>query len=559
VAVQFDLSISEPENPADGKCWFKPDIVQAYMYLNGAWRPYVGGTNTITFDVGLNVFIRGVKRNCSATYGILNESFEKQDNLTYEIDVCNFTLWDNDGNARPTQGDEVQVFYKSSASATPDKIFGGEITEMPQIEQSGGSSTYSYEIQCNDYSIRLKQKLVTQDYTNQTAKAIIQDLVDNYATEFSYNNVETGLTVSFISFNYKPVDDCIREIAEVTGYDWYVDEDRDIHFFASTTNTAPYTITDNPATSGNYNDLVINVDKSQYRNRIIVQGGFFFSDDYTQDNVADGDQTSFQADYEPFVADSGNIEVYVDAGGGFVQKTLGIDNLDTSGFDFVVNQTEKVFKNLDLATLTAGHIFRAIYQYKVPILTQDDDTTSQENIRIIEGGDGIYEFKITDKTIETIQAAHDRAAVEIDQYANPIVEGSFRTKDVGYRSGQLLTINANSRGDIADGQQYLIQSVTTIVRGGTELEYDVVFATRLKTLTQFLMQLFDGNLSKEIVIRSDENLAILISPDTETMTITDSADDADIGLPFEWGAGGDRQGKWAASTTDIGSTTGIWG
>ena len=70
--------------------------------------------------------------------------------------------------------------------------------------------------------------------------------------------------------------------------------------------------------------------------------------------------------------------------------------------------------------------------------------------------------------------------------------------------------------------------------------------------------MYDNSLQKEIIIRPDENLDIYIKPTTETIALTGSSLDYDQGLPFEWGAGGDRQGKWVSSVTDVGSMTGQW-
>jgi hypothetical protein len=555
MATMFEMSVTAPSSPTDGKVWFQPEIPQVYMYINGAWRPWVGGVNTITFDVGLNIFIRGNKRNVN----IFNETFEKQDNLTYRIDTCTFTMWDDDGTLRPSQGDEVQIFYKADVSSDADKIFGGEITAVPQIEYGPGVGRFRYEVEAHDYSIRMKKNLVVQDYTSQTAQFIIQDIIDTYAPEFSYNNVETGPTINFISFNYKEVDQCIKEIAQLSGFDWYVDEDRDIHFFQSVTNIAPFTITDDTSTSGNNRDLIIEVDKSQYRNRITVQGGFFFSGDTDEiTSVVTTDEELWYFAYKPFAAASGNIEIYVDAGGGFVQKTIGIDNIVTSGVDFLINQNEKTLKKLDYVPVANDKIKR-IYQYKIPILTEDNDTGSQDTIKAIEGGDGIYEFKITDENIKTIQAAHDRAKAELNQYANPIIMGSYRTKDDGYRSGQLLTINAPSRGTNADNKTYLIQSVTTRVIGGNTLEYDIIFATRLKGLIEFLTELYDNSAIRDIIVREDETLDVLVIPTEEELVLSDSAEDVNIGLPYEYGPGGDRQGVYEDAITSPSTSTGIYG
>lgn len=94
------------------------------------------------------------------------------------------------------------------------------------------------------------------------------------------------------------------------------------------------------------------------RNRQVVRGGEAPSTTlYTQIFVADGSQTSFTLDYKPK-----DLAVSVDTGGGYVSKTLGVENLvDESSVQFVYNFQEKVVRNGSHATLSAGHKIKFVY------------------------------------------------------------------------------------------------------------------------------------------------------------------------------------------------------
>ncbi len=104
---------------------------------------------------------------------------------------------------------------------------------------------------------------------------------------FTTINVSDGPTISEIAFDYVQVSDAITKIAEICGYEWYVDYDRDIHFFDKNTYPAPFQLDDEQA---NYKDLIINTDISQLRNRIFVKSSMLkdiFGEVFIGDGVTD--------------------------------------------------------------------------------------------------------------------------------------------------------------------------------------------------------------------------------------------------------------------------------
>lgn len=518
----FDFIIGEPEDKTNGKGWIDPQTGQAYLRVDGKWIPFAGGPSATFREITL--FIKGIEK----TRMLKAKSLLIKDELTSKADTCSFILDDTEGSNKPSQGDEV-IIYKGTP---PVKIFAGEIIKAPQSQISPG--VYSYAVRCVDYSRQLDKKKVVETYTGQTCSYIINDIIDNYAPGFSTINVQTGPVITFIAFNYKSARECIRDIARLSGYDWYVDYDGDIHFFARETNTAPY-ILDETVSSGRYVGLTIAVDKSQLRNRVYVRGGYYLSSLYTQEIVADGEQLEFLLAYES----QAPISVYVDD----VAHTLGIDNIDTTGVDFVVNVAEKTIKNLDHAKLTDGQVFKITYKYKIPILCMVDDEDSQEAIKLIEGGDGIYEGPIiVDESIESLDAARERALAEIRQYSNAPVQGSFKTDQDGYRSGQLLPIDISSRNI---NSQYLIQSVTKKSIGGGHLEYEVAFATMLTGLTDFLLSLWEAG--RKIITREDEILDELVQKSDEISVSHAAPTFEEQTPPYQYGPGGSPQGVYNES------------
>lgn len=489
----MDARIISEETPTavyTGRIWIKPSTMQMYMRLGSAWIPFAGAPNGVTFK-SITVMID----NVDSTSMIVKGSLSIDDVLTQEANTCSFTLLDTDGLHKPSIGQEVFVFLKQNDSATPVLLFAGRITDCPQSRV--GRQVYEYDISCIDYTQDLQRNLVTETFASHTAGAIIKDIIAEYAPMIGTYYIQDGATIDYISFNYKFPDECITELAELMGYDWYVDYEKNLHFFAPTTNAAPYSLTDD-VSDGEYKDLSITVCKTDLKNKQVIRGGYEYSELFTEEQVADGTQTSFNLKYEPYTP----ITVYVNSGAGYVEHTLGIDNIDTSGKDFVVNVAEKNIKNLDHAALTAGHLMKVTYKYKIPVFSQVEDHDSIELMQEYEGGDGIYEGElIVDDTIETKAVARQRGKAELDMYSNPLIEGSFTTIQHGYRSGQLLTVNIPSR---AINSTYLIRDVSINSHGNGLIEYNITFATRLKGLTSFLIGLYDNG--RKTFERTDEIL-----------------------------------------------------
>jgi hypothetical protein len=431
---------------------------------------------------------------------LLAKSLLIEDNLTNQVDTCRFSLRDPAGTFVPALHSVVEITVNSVL------VFGGIISDCSQREKA--PSVYAYDVNCVDYSDLLRRHTLTEVYQNMTCGAIIADILADYVSGITMVNVQAGATINYISFNWQYPFDCIQELADLTGYDWYVDANKDLHFFSLATNAAPYALTD---TSGYFKGLSISVDKSQIRNRVTVRGGYELSELYTADiQTAIAGQTVFGLKYKPYSP----VTLFLNS----LEKTLGIENIDQSGTDFVLNQSEKLVKCLDHAPLSAGDSVNVRYKYQIPVFAQGDDSDSIKAIEAIEGvGNGVYEGElIVDETIQTKAAARDRVKAELDMYANPLVNGSFTTFQFGYRSGQVLTVDIASRGVNA---KYLIQSVTLKSLGGDVMQYSVRFATRLKGLTEFLLELFDRG--KQVFERNDEILDVykLVK---EAVTVSDA-------------------------------------
>lgn len=261
-----------------------------------------------------------------------------------------------------------------------------------------------------------------------------------------------------------------------------------------------------------YENLRIKKDASQIRNRVYVRGGTYLSDPTTYSEKGDGVKKKFPLPDKPH-------DVSVTVNG--VSKTVGIKNIDTSGYDWYVNFQEKyIEQDSGASALASTDTLAVTYTYDIPILVAVEDTAS-----IAENG--VREFAVFDKAISTTQSARDRASAELTDYANDLNDGSFETYTTGFRSGQYIHI-ARTAYDVDD--DYIIQSVHAQSEGGGVYKYTVKFASaKTMGIIKFLIKLLEANKN---LIELDPNEVVdnlfaltdaLISDSlTDTLTI-DSA------------------------------------
>jgi len=217
---------------------------------------------TITYDVkrDITIMIEGVNRSSYVDFN----SLDIRDNLYSKTGTCNFCYKKYGSRSyTPVGGDEVEIWDGAT------KIFGGRIAGF-KVKVEG--KTLVYDINCNDWRDLLDGELVAETYESKTVNQIVADLQSKYATEFDISNVNCTTTIEAIYFDMLPMSKCLDELAERTGYRWYISPNKEIYFFAEGSITAPFNITDD---NGNCisESLEIEDDYEQIKNRVNVQSG----------------------------------------------------------------------------------------------------------------------------------------------------------------------------------------------------------------------------------------------------------------------------------------------
>lgn len=430
--------------------------------------------------MALQLTISGIDK----TRQVESNSLRIQNILTRRRDTCSFSILTHTGdNYVPSLGREVIVYDGAT------KIFGGVITGIDSSAIAFG--TVRHEIQCQDYTRLLDKRLVPNSFTNKTVNEIISTLKDLYFPEgFTINNVDAPVLIQSISFKYMPLAKCIERLAEILNYDWYVDYDKDVHFFSKETVFAPFNLSDSDG-SYRYTSLIIRRDNSQIRNSIIVRGGEYEAANYTSDFEANGVDTIFPLPYkyEGFRATlTGQV------------LNLGVDGVDDENlYDAMHNRDEKILRFRESRKPNTGSVITAGGKPLLPVIvryssSQDIQATASAESNATFTSDGIYEYLIVDKNITSKESARQRAQAEILANATTLSEGEFVTEVSGLRAGQQININSASRGIDED---FVINKVEITQFSSNTLVYKIsLITTKTFDLIDVLQRLILGSLEK---------------------------------------------------------------
>ncbi len=428
------------------------------------------------------------------TSDIISKSLIKNDIINEQKNTLRFRVQKyGDVGFTPIIGEEVIL----NIDAT--KEFGGAIVKLNKSIQAG--QIVVYDVECIDYSQYINRELVVERYDDKTVDYIIDAIVTKYASDFTVVNVNCPVTIKTIVFNRTMMTESLAKLAKVVGYSWYIDYDKDIHFFARTENIAPFEITD---VNGKYlqNSLVIRDDLSQIRNKITIRGSEERALERTESYIADGDQITF-----PLTNKFAETPVvYVE------------DQAETTtvGIDFIHKEDDyDCFWNF-------GEKYIRFKEGTKPVVTKKVDITGiplfpimvriPEPVSILEYG--VYEFFKEDKSIKSRDEALKYALAELEAYKDGIIEGKFQTDSAGLRSGQLITIDSDLMNI---DETFLIQKVKFQLIAEDKGLWSVKLAT-MRTIG-IIQILQDMIRFKEVREFDPDNLLTLLQADSSCSII----------------------------------------
>jgi len=338
----------------------------------------------------------------------------------------------------------------SSGSATvtylaQPKRLTGIVNDVVTAED--GPTIRTIALSGQDYTYRTMNVLVSRAYQAQTYDYIIKDILSFYFSgEITYNHVESGAgTVAYVAFQAKQAFQCFAQLANMVGWDWYVDDSKDFHWFPASQNTNPIMLTNTgPNANINRGTVKVTIDGTQMQNRITFYGGKYQSTPRDEYRTGDGQAKTWQLTY--------NLATYVSYLNGSqltpqtplvwvngVSQTVGQDGVDT-GMDFYVRVGANFIRQDDAASpLAAGAVLHINYTYHIPLIIQQQIDASIAKY-------GLFEAAITDTSQTNRDTAVARVAGQLQQFAWPIVTVTLDTWEPSFASGQSVQFDLPEHG-----------------------------------------------------------------------------------------------------------------
>ena len=372
---------------------------------------------------------------------------------------ASFTLTDTTGAFRPVVGSEVIV---DDSTGTP-RYFGGFVDSFSEtLTIDGNTTALTYEVDCVSYDAIADRRLVAASYESptQTLSTIVSDVVTNTLTGdgVTTTNVDTGPIIQRMKFNYVPASSVFNELANVTGYSWWIDESKALWFKPRGGVTGTVSID-----SSNARRVSVSRTVESYRNKQLIRAGVDLTTSRTENFTGNGTQKAWTLAY-PMGAAPTSLTV------GGVAKTVGIRGVDT-GKDWYYQLGDPVINQDDAAAAVGSGVAIAVtYQGQFPILVN-----AQNDLAIAS-------FASTSATSGVFESLEDRANLNDDDAALSVAQGllrrygaiprrlSFETDTAGIAVGQLITCAFTPHSVTGS---WLVDRVSAVDRNGGALVYTV--------------------------------------------------------------------------------------
>ena len=131
-------------------------------------------------------------------------------------------FYDPDGEVSGSveAGDVVEAY------ADGVKVFKGVVENISTVKRNRRVYT---ELEASDLTVKLLFRLARKSYTDTAISSVVDDLVATYYPEFRRDIDPVEQTVT-VKFNYRPVFECVKQLADLVGYTFWVDKEGVFHF-----------------------------------------------------------------------------------------------------------------------------------------------------------------------------------------------------------------------------------------------------------------------------------------------------------------------------------------
>lgn len=402
--------------------------------------------------VGFGLFIEGIDQSGRIRVNTLNT-----DNEVGRRGTLSVTLTGLPSDARFVAGMDVILVALTTV------LWAGTIERVTEAIPLGADVLFQ-SIEAVDNSGLADRRLVAEAFVAplQTAGSIATSLVTSLllGDGVTIGKVSAGNGVFKAVFNYTKLSTALDELAQTSGFVWYIDVLRRFNFHEAGAIPAPFPIIDVAAP---VRALTVSSSREQFRSRQYLEAGKADTDPQVEDFSGDGKRRTFTLGFEVAVAPT----ITVNA----IAKTVGIRKVDTGKDYYYVLGDKEITQDTSLPLLTTIDTLTVAYIGKFPITIDAIDASAVAARQAIEGGSGLYDEAEKNTAINDITYATEYVASLLRRFGKIPKVITFQTDQPLLQAGQMLTVT------MADEQlsgEFLITSVRSTFLDGPEFfRYDV--------------------------------------------------------------------------------------
>lgn len=357
--------------------------------------------------------------------------YDDAKNITIKKSISNF----NSTSSFVCSLDNVFGKYKDTFSLNEDVLIKADIDTVPpttkifrgiieDIKFAGYETTEKIVLSGRDYGAILQDIIVAPRIFKDTeVSEVVKSVVRQNTTGITVSNVNsTSTTLDKITFNGDSVFDALIKLAELAGFFFYVDEDKDLNFKQKDAISSGETFDNSNVLSASFrqsDDDIFNEVKVVGDRQLTAAQQIFTTG-------IDNTGSIYALDSKPYntkVTFSGTPDVIYQPGG-----IIFINNPSTDDVKYLVDfpSSEIVLTSGTAAgdnVLPAGSILIVDYDQSTPLISTRRDNTSITNY-------GLKNKEIIDKNIKSLNEANDIGSTFLVLNKDPKTEGTLNVKGV---------------------------------------------------------------------------------------------------------------------------------
>lgn len=383
------------------------------------------------------------------------------------------------------------------------------------------------------------------------AGAVIRRLRDFYGIleGLTAGTIREGAAVELATYDYSKVSEIFQGMADISGYVWFVDASKAVHFVPRTEFTAPFSIG-----SGTTDVLAagwsVRKTREEKANRILLRINDSAYADTGVSFVGDSSKRIF------WVATPirSMTSITLDA----AEQTVGI--VGETGLDWYYTPGDHwIYQDAGGTVLTSGNTLHVTYRAFGMQHQTAEDVSDQTAVAATETGtSGVYEMALADDSLANTTVGDTAAAALLARYKQLPVEVSYGARTAGVQVGQVQTIGLTEFG--LSGS-YLIDTVGAGFDDDGKLRYTVhaISTTRLANFLDVFKAFLTGGggatsggaaggggaiVSGGVTI---QEVTLADGPGTTTISATiDASAGAVLAMDIAQSAVGGRQIAWSS-------------